>query len=148
MPDGHWHLSTFFYESIWNLIGFVVILILLRKNKIRQRGVVSASYLIYYGIGRAWIESLRGDSLYIGSMKVSLLLSLILIACGIALLIFYFVKNKKIPQMGEGQTIQEVKMNTGHKIKLAGKQKKSNTAENAESLEKTGNQNNNDLKEG
>ncbi len=96
--NGVWHLSTMFYESIWNLGVFLVLMLLLRKFKIKQRGAISAWYLILYGTGRAWIESLRGDSLYIGAIKVSLLLSIILIALGIGILVFYYVWNKKHPK--------------------------------------------------
>ena len=95
--DGTWHLSTFFYESIWNFIVFAVLMILLRKDKYRYRGSSIAMYFILYGIGRAWIEALRGDSLYLGSIKVSQLLSILLIIGGIILILtnFLLVKYKK-----------------------------------------------------
>ena len=69
--NGVWHLSTFFYESLWNLAVFAILMTVLYKFNFRQRGSLMASYLILYGIGRAWIEGLRGDSLYIGAIKVS-----------------------------------------------------------------------------
>ena len=90
---GVWHYSTFFYESLWNFATFAVLFVLLRKLK--QRGSTTAGYFVLYGIGRAWIEGLRGDSLYIGAMKVSQLLSLILIVVGVGLFLFYFFKEKK-----------------------------------------------------
>lgn len=93
--NGVWHLSTFFYESFWNLIVFVVLMILLRKNKMRYRGSIMALYLIGYGVGRAWIEALRGDSLYLGAIKVSQLLSFILIIAGIIIIILNYILNKK-----------------------------------------------------
>ena len=99
MDDGCWHLSTFFYESLWDLMGFIILIILLRKSKIKQRGAITAGYFIIYGTGRAWIEALRadtGDSLYIGSVQVSQLISFILIALGIALLVFYYIKGRKV----------------------------------------------------
>lgn len=116
MSDGKWHLATFFYESIWNLLGFIVLMLLIRVFKIRQRGAISASYLIIYGIGRAWIEGLRGDSLYIGAIKVSQLLSIILIVVGLGILIFYFIKQGHHPNLGEGKTIREISLNTDNQI--------------------------------
>ena len=93
--DGVWHLSTFFYECIWNLLGFVVLMLLLRKSGVKQRGAIMSLYLIIYGTGRAWIEALRGDSLYIGSIKVSQLLSIIMIIIGIAVLVSVYLLTKK-----------------------------------------------------
>lgn len=92
---GIWHLSTFFYECIWDLIGFVILLLLLRKNKLKYRGSIIYLYLIYYGVGRAWIEALRGDSLYLGTIKVSQLLSILLIAFGVIMLVITEVLHRK-----------------------------------------------------
>ncbi len=93
--NGVWHLSTFFYESLWNIMIFILLLILLRKNKMRYRGSIVALYLIGYGTGRAWIEALRGDSLYLGSIKVSQLLSIILVISGIAVILVNYILVKK-----------------------------------------------------
>lgn len=94
MINGTWHYSTFFYESFCALILFVILIILYKK--VKSNGVVFSSYLIGYGVIRCIIEGFRGDSLYIGStnIRVSQLLSFILVLVGIALLI-YFVKSKK-----------------------------------------------------
>ena len=100
MIDGHWHLSTFFYESLWNILGFISLFIV--YNKTRQNGLVTGLYLAIYGLGRFWIEGLRGDSLYIGVLKVSQILSAILFVIGIGLIIYSFV-NKK------GQNLSEQK---------------------------------------
>lgn len=90
-----WHLSTFFYESLWDLIVFAILMILLYKVKLKHRGTVAAFYLILYGIGRAIIEQFRGDSLMLGNIKASQLLSIILIVVGIALIVTYFILAKK-----------------------------------------------------
>ncbi len=128
MSDGKWHLATFFYESIWNLLGFVVLMLLLRVFKLRQRGSISASYLIIYGIGRAWIEGLRGDSLYIGAIKVSQLLSIILIIVGLGILVFYFIKRSRHPNLGEGKVIREITLNTESQVLDVDKNIKENKA--------------------
>ena len=61
--DATWHMATFFYESIWNVIVFLVLLIYKRNAK--HRGSVFAMYLLGYGIGRFFIEPLRTDSLWL-----------------------------------------------------------------------------------
>lgn len=85
---GQWHLATFFYESLWDFATFAILLTLLLKVNFKRNGMVAAYYLIIYGIGRTWIEGLRTDSLYIGSMRVSQVLSIIFIALGLAIIIF------------------------------------------------------------
>ena len=92
---GSWHLATFFYESWWNILVFIALMLLLRVFRMRQRGSVAAAYLVFYGIGRAWIETLRGDSLMIGSMKVSFLVSILMIVAGLAMFITFFVLDRK-----------------------------------------------------
>ncbi|MBE7023391.1 MAG: prolipoprotein diacylglyceryl transferase [Ruminococcaceae bacterium] len=76
---------TFFYESLWNGLGLVVLL-LFRKHKAFE-GEVFCGYMIWYGIGRMFIEGLRTDSLYIGIFRVSQLLSGVLVVVGIILIV-------------------------------------------------------------
>jgi len=79
---GEWHQATFFYESAWNIVLLCVVL-LLSRGKVKD-GALLSTYFIGYGIGRFLIEGLRTDSLYIVSgIRVSQLLSLLLIAVGI-----------------------------------------------------------------
>ena len=54
---------TFFYESLWNVIGFVLLVVMARKWR-KTDGQIFLSYVLWYGIGRAVIEGLRTDSLY------------------------------------------------------------------------------------
>ena len=54
-----WHLATFFYESFLNLIGFFILVTILRKCKLK--GIVASSYLTFYGIVRYFLEGLRID---------------------------------------------------------------------------------------
>ena len=54
---------TFLYESLWNLLGLVVLLLLMKRGR-KFNGQMFLSYVIWYGIGRAAIEGLRTDSLY------------------------------------------------------------------------------------
>ena len=64
---------TFLYESLWNLAGFLLLHHLSKKR--RYDGQVALGYLAWYGLGRAFIEGLRTDSLYIGPFRVSQLLA-------------------------------------------------------------------------
>lgn len=91
--DGVWHLSTFFYESFWNLLGFILLIIV--YNKTRQKALTTGIYLSFYGFGRFFIEGLRGDSLYIGALKVSQILSLILFVVGIGLIVYSFILKRQ-----------------------------------------------------
>lgn len=88
---------TFLYESLWCLIVFVVIM-LYRRSKFKKRdGECLAIYMVLYGFERMLVEGLRTDSLYIGNtgIRVSQLLSGILVIVGIALYIDLRVRYKK-----------------------------------------------------
>ncbi|WP_066175485.1 prolipoprotein diacylglyceryl transferase [Bacillus marinisedimentorum] len=85
--NGTYYHPTFLYESIWNLLGFVL-LILLRKVNLK-RGELFLSYVIWYSIGRFFIEGMRTDSLMLtDSLRIAQVISLVLIA-GAALLWWY-----------------------------------------------------------
>lgn len=51
---------TFLYESVWNLLGFVALILLYRRFQFKQ-GLLAWTYVAYYGLGRFWVESLRVD---------------------------------------------------------------------------------------
>ena len=81
-----WHMATFFYESLLDLVIFLFLL-RARRRWFRRRGDVLFFYLFLYGAARLVVENFRMDSLYAGrSVRISQLLSLL---CCIALLIFY-----------------------------------------------------------
>lgn len=84
---------TFLYESIWDILVFLF-LIFYRKRK-KAEGEVLFLYLILYGAGRALIEGLRTDSLYLGSFRVSQLLSVVLLAVGVILFIYVRLRIRK-----------------------------------------------------
>ncbi len=94
--ENAWFQAAFFYESLWNLVGVFLLIIAFNKSKIT--GTTTACYLIWYGIGRAIIEGLRSDSLYIGStgIRVSQLLSIILVLVGIILIVFNIIRRRKM----------------------------------------------------
>ena len=91
-PSGHtiYVHPTFLYESLWNLALFIGLWLWVRKGKRKYDGQMSLLYLFFYGLGRAWIEGLRTDSLYIGhtGIRVSQALSLVLVLCAGVLLLW------------------------------------------------------------
>ena len=73
-----WHMATFFYESVWNLLVFVFLLIA-RRKLFRYRGDVISFYAMFYACGRLVIEDFRTDSLYAASsVRISQLLSVLI----------------------------------------------------------------------
>lgn len=93
--NGSYYIPTFLYESIWCLLGFVILLIIRKKDKYKHKGLLLCIYFIWYGIGRFFIEGLRTDSLYLGIFKISQIVSIILIISGIVGIIFILRRNKK-----------------------------------------------------
>lgn len=84
---GTMYHPTFLYESIWDILVFIFLLILRRKNPLR--GEVFLSYLITYSIGRFFIEEMRTDSLYVvGQLRAAQLISVILVIVAIALIVY------------------------------------------------------------
>ena len=78
---------TFLYESVWNITGFLVLHFLSKKR--RFDGQIALGYLVWYGLGRAFIEGLRTDSLYIGSIRVSQLLAAVSCVVALGLLLVF-----------------------------------------------------------
>lgn len=85
--EGVYYHPTFLYESLWNFIGFIILMIF-RKFKYLKEGQLTGIYLMWYSLGRFFIESLRGDSLMLGSFKVAQLVSVILFIFGFFLVLF------------------------------------------------------------
>jgi phosphatidylglycerol:prolipoprotein diacylglycerol transferase len=85
---GAYYQPTFLYESVWTFAGFILLVVLRNRENFLLRGETTAGYLIWYGLGRFFIEGLRTDSLYLGPFRVSQLLSLVLIVLGIAFIVY------------------------------------------------------------
>ncbi len=94
---------TFLYESIWCLLGFLVLFIITKKAR-RFSGQTFLCYGVWYGAGRMVIEGFRTDSLYIGdtTIRVSQLLSAVAAAVCLVLLIVLTAKYKKHPKPIDG----------------------------------------------
>ena len=84
---------TFLYESLWNLIGFVIVATFYKKKKFHGQWL--CFYLAWYGLGRAFIEGLRADSLMIGPLRVSQVLAALVCVAGVVLLTLGLIKSAK-----------------------------------------------------
>ncbi len=88
---------TFLYESLWNVLGFILLYRHLDHRKFNGQNALL--YLLWYGIGRFFIEGLRSDSLWIGEenegIRVSQLLSGIFVLVAVVLLIVIPLWKKK-----------------------------------------------------
>ena len=88
--EGIYYHPTFLYESIWDILGFII-LITIRKHL--RVGETFTLYLIWYSIGRFFVEGLRTDSLMLTShIRVAQLVSVILIIIGLVILIYRRIK--------------------------------------------------------
>ena len=83
--DGSYYLPTFYFESIWCIIGFILILIIRKKHN--RIGLITSFYMIWYSVGRFIIESFRTDSLMFFGLKQAQIISIIGIILGIVLFI-------------------------------------------------------------
>ena len=84
--DKTYYTPTFLYESIWNIVGFILLIGI---------GTLSSCYLIWYSLARFFIEGLRTDSLMLYNLKIAQLISVIAIIIGVLLLIYSNKKNDK-----------------------------------------------------
>ncbi|MBE6139920.1 MAG: prolipoprotein diacylglyceryl transferase [Firmicutes bacterium] len=90
---GIYYHPTFLYESLWNLLGFILLLII-RRIKWTKIGFMTAFYLMWYGIGRFFIESLRTDSLMIGGFKAAQIVSIIMFIIGLLIVMILSRKGR------------------------------------------------------
>lgn len=90
--NGSYYHPTFLYESVLNVIGFLLIFLVVKKVT-RYRGVEFFSYFIWYGIIRFFVEGMRTDSLYFLGMRTAQLTSLAFIVVGIGGIVYVVSKN-------------------------------------------------------
>ena len=95
---------TFLYESLWNLIGLLLILFIVSKGR-RFDGENTCFYFLWYGLGRSWIEGLRTDSLYLFNwelfgqrIRVSQALSIVMAAVAAFMLVYNIAVKKRSPE--------------------------------------------------
>ncbi|MBQ7638856.1 MAG: prolipoprotein diacylglyceryl transferase [Clostridia bacterium] len=94
---------TFLYESLWCLIGFVILYIVCKKAR-KFSGQIFLMYGVWYGIERTVVEGLRTDSLYISGTNIrsSQLLSIVLVLVCAVLLVVFLIKYTNNPKPIEG----------------------------------------------
>lgn len=85
---------TFLYESLWCLAGFLALFFYMKRR--RFNGQLFLLYVIWYGLGRYWIEGLRTDSLLIGGtdLRFSQLVALVSVAAAAVLLVYGLQRSK------------------------------------------------------
>lgn len=88
--NSNYYVPTFLMESIWCLIGFIILLVI-RNNEYTKLGQTTCAYMVWYGIGRLFIEGFRTDSLMLGPIRAAQLFSIIIIVIGVIL----FIKIRK-----------------------------------------------------
>ncbi len=90
--NNQWHMATFFYESFWNFL--IILLMLIYRKRKKADGELFMFYLIFYSLARFVIEGFRTDSLYWGPFRVAQLICAAMFLIGIFLYV-YLVKNGK-----------------------------------------------------
>ncbi len=92
---------TFLYESIWNLMVFVLLLALffwgLKRGNNLKSGTIALTYIISYSLGRFWIEGFRIDSLMLGSLRIAQVVSLGAIVFGMFGLFWLYIAKRSLP---------------------------------------------------
>lgn len=93
---GRWFMALFFYESVLDFLGFVILISLFYLSK-RSKGVILASYLTYYGLVRFVLESFRQERYILkwGNVPISKLCSGIMVIIGVVLFIVIFIQSRK-----------------------------------------------------
>ena len=96
--DGTYYHPTFLYESIWSIIGVVILFLIRAKLPLGHTILV---YLIYYSVGRFFIEGMRTDSLMMFDMfRTAQVISVIMII-GAIIIMIYRQKNYDLPKYGD-----------------------------------------------
>ncbi len=98
--QGAYHHPTFLYESLGNILCFLIIILIIRRFQ-KHQGVQFFSYFLCYGIVRFFVEGLRTDSLMFGIIRVAQLVSIIFIIVGIAGIIYVHFYGKEIKNQEE-----------------------------------------------
>lgn len=93
----------FLYESIWCIAGFFLLHHFSKKRQ--YSGQIILMYCVWYGFERGFLELIRTDSLMLGPLRVSSLLSFVLCICAATALIVISKKHKKLAEAGEYQAV-------------------------------------------
>ena len=92
--NGDYHMPTFFFESCWNLLGFIIFLVIRKFYKNLKTGQLLGFYMMWYSFIRFIIEGMRLDSLMLGPIRMAQLVSVVLFIVGVYFI--FFRRNKKL----------------------------------------------------
>ncbi len=98
--NNNYYIPTFYYESIWNILGFIFLIIIKKYYKKLKIGQLTGIYFMWYSLGRFFIESMRTDSLMLGNIRMAMLISILLFIIG-AVLVFYKRKDTRVKRLKE-----------------------------------------------
>ena len=107
--NGSYYHPTFLYESLWCILGFVMIIVIRRFYKYLKTGQLTGIYLMWYSVGRFFIEALRTDSLMIGNFKIAQIVSIILFIAGLVIVSLKTTGSKFEGLYKEVETTSEIK---------------------------------------
>ena len=99
-PEMAYVHPTFLYESLWNILGFVLINVFLYNRK-KFNGQIFLTYVAWYGFGRMFIEGLRTDSLYVGPFRISQVVGALCFLAGTGLIVYMLIRCKMLEAKGE-----------------------------------------------
>ncbi len=91
--DGAYRHPTFLYESIWDIIGFFLLILASRSPKLKE-GDIALLYFVYYSVGRFIIEGFRTDSLMLGPLRMAQVVCIVAI---VSAAVIALVRRKKAP---------------------------------------------------
>ena len=124
--DGVYYHPTFYYECLWCLLGFIIIILIRWFYKNIKDGHITCIYLMWYSIGRFFIESLRTDSLMLGKYKMAQVISIVIFVISFIAFIVILCKNpKRKEDIIVEETVKEKKKTNGEKASRKTKSKKS-----------------------
>ena len=92
---GAYHHPTFLYESLGNIIAFLLIIFVIRKFQ-KKIGTQFFSYFVFYGVVRFFVEGMRTDSLMLGPIRIAQLLSILFLIAGIAGYFYVYKKGQNV----------------------------------------------------
>ena len=108
--NGAYYHPTFLYESLWNVIGFFIIILILRKLSKLLVGEIAAFYAVWYSIGRYMVEGMRTDSLMLTeSIRMAQFISILTIVLVVAVVAYRRITKKNLV------TYQSFYLNESHK---------------------------------
>lgn len=103
--NGIYYQPTFLYESIWCILGFIVLLIFRRLKHVKI-GQTTGLYMMWYSVGRFFIEGLRTDSLMWGNIRVAQAVSIGMFIFGL-ITIFILGKGSKFKNLYNDKEVKE-----------------------------------------